>query len=110
MFYSECPVMCIELSKKQRTCKNEIASKEYTFIMELSSVFTRSYFLLEMKHASPDDRIFMLQNTTSGQLACIGEIARRIYHQTFPLLTQVMTYFDDRITITDTIFIKSISS
>ena len=56
--------------------------------MELSSDFNRIHFLLELKYASPDVRIFMLQNITPGQLACIEEIARRIYHQTFPLLAQ----------------------
>ena len=38
----------------------------------------------------------MLKDKTAGQLACIGEVARRIYHQTYPLLAQDMTYFDDR--------------
>ena len=38
----------------------------------------------------------MLQNITPGQFACIEEIARRIYHQTFPLLTQDRVYFNDR--------------
>ena len=56
--------------------------------MELSSVFNRIHFLLELKYASPDVRIFMLQNITARQLACIEEIARGINHQTFPLLTQ----------------------
>ena len=64
--------------------------------MELSSVFNRIHFLLELKYASPDVRIFMLQSITPGQLACIEEIARRIYHQTFPLLTQDRVYFNDR--------------
>ena len=63
--------------------------------MELMSIFNRIHFLLELKYASPDVRIFMLQNITPGQLACIGEISRRIYHQTFPLLAQDVTYFDD---------------
>ena len=64
--------------------------------MELSSVSNRIHFLLELKDASPDVRIFMLQNITPGQLLCISEIACRIYHQTFPLLTQDLAYFDDR--------------
>ena len=64
--------------------------------MELSSVFNRIHFLLELKYASPDVRIFMLQNITPGQLACIEEIARTIYHLTFPLLTQDRVYFNDR--------------
>ena len=38
----------------------------------------------------------MLRDITAGQLACIGEVARRIYHQTYPLLAQDVTYFDDR--------------
>ena len=63
--------------------------------MELSSVSNRNQFLLELKDASPDVRIFMLQNITLGHLLCISEIARRIYHQTVPLLTRDLAYFDD---------------
>ena len=77
--------------------------------MELSSVFNRIYFLLELKQASPDVRIFMLQNITPGQLACIGEIARRIYHQTFPLLAQDVTYFDDRSLVLRVLFSLRVS-
>ena len=47
------------------------------FMMELSSVFNRNHFLLELKNASGDDRIIMLEYITPGQMACIGEIARR---------------------------------
>ena len=64
--------------------------------MELSSVFNRIHFLVELKYASPDDRITMLQNITPGQMACIGEIARGIYDQTFPLLAIDTSYLDDR--------------
>ena len=64
--------------------------------MELPSVFNQIHFLVELKHASPDDRITMLQNITPGQMACIGEIARRIYNQTFPLLAIDTSYFDYR--------------
>ena len=42
-------------------------SKDYTFAMELSSVSNRVQFLLELKDASPDVRIVMLQNITPGQ-------------------------------------------
>ena len=52
-------------------------------MMELSSVFNLIYFLLELKNASGDDRIIMLEYINPGQMACIGEIARRIYHHTF---------------------------
>ena len=61
--------------------------------MELSSVFNRIHFLLELKYASPDVRIFMLQYITPGQLACVSEAARRIYHLTFPLLTRDVGLF-----------------
>ena len=64
--------------------------------MELSSVFHRIHFLLELKNASGDDRIIMLEYITPGQMACIGEIARRIHHHTFPLLIQDLAYFEDR--------------
>ena len=70
-------------------------SKDYTFAMELSSVSNGIQFLLELKDASPDVRIFMLQNITPGQSLCISKIACRIYHQTFPLLTRDMAYFDE---------------
>ena len=64
--------------------------------MELSSVFNRIHFLLELKNASGDDRIIMLEYITPGQMACIGEIARRIHHHTFPLLIRDLSYFEDR--------------
>ena len=64
--------------------------------MELLSVFNQIHFLEELKHASPDDRITRLQNITPGQMACIGEIARRIHDQTFPLLAIDTSYFNDR--------------
>ena len=38
----------------------------------------------------------MLQSITHGQMDCIAEIARRIYNQTFPLLTRYLTYFENR--------------
>ena len=66
------------------------------FMMELSSVFNRIHFLLELKNASGDDRIIMLEYITPGQMACIGEIARRIYNHTFPLLIRDLDYFEDR--------------
>ena len=66
------------------------------FMMELSSVFNRIHFLLELKNASGDDRIIMLEYITPGQMACIGEIARRIYHHTFPLLIRDLASFEDR--------------
>ena len=65
-------------------------------MMELSSISNRIHFLLELKNASGDDRIIMLEYITPGQMACIGEIARRIYHHTFPLLIRDLTYFEDR--------------
>ena len=72
-------------------------SKEIVqFMMELSSVFNRIHFLLELKNASGDDRIIMLEYITPGQMACIGEIALRIYHHTFPLLIRDLAYFEDR--------------
>ena len=66
------------------------------FMIELSSVFNRIHFLLELKTASGDDRIIMLEYITQGQMACIGEIARRIYHHTFSLLIRDLAYFEDR--------------
>ena len=65
-------------------------------MMELSSVFNRIHFLLELKNASGDDRIIILEFITPGQMVCIEEIARRIYHHTFPLLIRNLAYFEDR--------------
>ena len=63
--------------------------------MELSSVYNRIHYLVVLKNAQRDDRITMLQNITPGQLDCIGEIAHRIYDQTFQLLVQNLGYFDN---------------
>ena len=51
----------------------------------------------------------MLQTITPGQMACIGEIAKRIYHQTFPLLTQDVAYFDDRSLVLRVLFSSRVS-
>ena len=45
--------------------------------MALLSVFNQIHFLVELKHASLDDRITMLQNITPEQMACIGEIVSK---------------------------------
>ena len=79
------------------------------FMMELSSVFNRIHFLLELKNASGDDRIIMLEYITPGQMACIGEIARRIYYHTFPLLIQDLAYFEDRSLVLSILFLLRVS-
>ena len=58
---------------------------------------------------APNDRITMLQNVTPGQLDCIGEIAHRIYDQTFPLLVQDLGYFDDRSLVLRFLFADRVS-
>ena len=62
-------------------------------MIELSSVFNQIHFLLEFKNASGNDRIIMLEYITLGQMACIGEIAHRIYHPTLSLLIRDLAYF-----------------
>ena len=47
--------------------------------------------------------------STAGQLACIGEVARRIYHQTYPLLAQDVAYFDDRSLVLRSLFSARVS-
>ena len=79
------------------------------FMMELSSIFNRIHFLLELKNASGDDRIIMLEYITPGQMACIGEIARRIYHHTFPLLIRDLAYFEDRSLVLRVLFSLRVS-
>ena len=79
------------------------------FMMELSSVFNRIHFLLDLKNASGYDRIIMLEYLTAGQMACIGEIARRIYHHTFPLLIQDLAYFEDRSLVLRVLFSLRVS-
>ena len=49
-------------------------SKDYTFAMELSSVSNRIQFLLELKNASQDVGIFMLQNITPGQMKQLSKM------------------------------------
>ena len=77
--------------------------------MELSSVFNRIHFLVELKHASPDDRITMLQNITPRQMTYMGEIARRIYHQTFPLLAKDTGFFGDSSLVLEILFSLRVS-
>ena len=72
--------------------------------MELSSVYNRIHYLDTLRDAHRKDRLKMLQDITAGQLACIGEVARRIYHQTYPLLAQIVTYFDDRSLVLRSLF------
>ena len=62
--------------------------------MELSSVFNRIHYLHAFRNAKQEHRLKMLKDITVRQLACIGEVARRIYHQTYHLLAQDVTYFD----------------
>ena len=47
--------------------------------MEMSSVYNRIYYLDALRDAQREDRLKMLRDITAGQLACIGEVARRIY-------------------------------
>ena len=51
----------------------------------------KSYFVLYCIYCHS-----MLQSITHGQMDCIAEIARRIYNQTFPLLTRDLIYFENR--------------
>ena len=51
----------------------------------------------------------MLRDITAGQLACIGEVARRIYHQIYPLMAQDVTYFDDRSLVLRSLFSARVS-
>ena len=72
--------------------------------MELSSVFNGIHFLEELKNALGEDRFIMLEYITPGQMSCIGEIARRIYHHTFPLFIRDVTYFEDRDIVLQVLF------
>ena len=77
--------------------------------MQLSSVYNRIHYLVALREAPRDDRITMLQNITRGQLDCIGEIARRIYDQTYPLLERDLNYFEDRSLLLRVLFAARIS-
>ena len=77
--------------------------------MELSSVFNGIHFLEELKNALGEDRFIMLEYITPGQMSCIGEIARRIYHHTFPLFIRDVTYFEDRDIVLQVLFSEIVS-
>ena len=77
--------------------------------MELSSLYNRIYYLDDLRDALREDRLKMLRDITAGQLACIGEVARRIYHQTYPLLAQDVTYFDERSLVLRSLFSARVS-
>ena len=78
-------------------------------MMELSSVLNRVYFLLELKNAPGDDRIIMLEYLTPRQMSCIGEIACKIYHHTFPLLIRDLAYLEDRSLVLRVLFSLRVS-
>ena len=78
-------------------------------IMEILSVFNRIHFLLELKNASGDGRIIMLEYITLGQMACVREIVCRIYLNTFPLLIREVTYFKDRDLVLQILFSERVS-
>lgn len=59
--------------------------------MDRSSIY--NHYLLALKNAIPTDRKNMVQNINLGQMECVGEIARRIYDQAFPLLRQDVDHF-----------------
>ena len=77
--------------------------------MELSSVYNRTHYLVALKNAQWDDKITMLRNITPEQLDYTGEIAHRIYDQTFPLLVQDLGYFDDRSLVLGFLFADRVS-
>ena len=77
--------------------------------IELSSVNNRIHYLDVLRDAHRNDRLKMLQDITAGQLACIGEVAHSIYHQTNPLLTQDVTYFEDRSLVLRSLFSARVS-
>lgn len=60
--------------------------------MDQSSVYNRIHYLLALKNAGATDRVNMLRNLTPGQMDCLGEIARRIYDQRFPILARDVCY------------------
>ena len=40
------------------------------------------------------DRVNTLRNLTPGQMESIGQVARRIYDQNFPILARDIAFFD----------------
>ena len=53
-------------------------------------------FYLHYDVKTSTDRSQTITYKANGMLDCIGEIARRIYDQTYPLLERYLNYFDDR--------------
>ena len=51
----------------------------------------------------------MLKGIVPGQLDCIGEIARRIYNQTMPLLERDLIFFRDMALVLRFLFSAKIS-
>ena len=77
--------------------------------MDLSYVYNRIHYLDTLRDAHRKDRLKMLKDITARQLACIGEAALRIYHQTYPLLAQDVTYFEDRSFVLCSLFSSRVS-
>ena len=100
---------CVAVYPKGRNLARQRTQISTTANMALSTVFNRIHYLVALKKAPREDRITMLQNITSGQLACIGEIVCRIYNKSFPLLTRDLNDFDDRSLALRTLFSDRVS-
>lgn len=77
--------------------------------MDNSSVYNRIHYLIALRNAGPDERLFMLRYITPGQIECIGEIARRIYDQAFPLLLRDVEHFRRKRQVLRSLFSQRVS-
>ena len=67
-------------------------------------MFNRLHFLLALQRASVRDRVNTLRNLTPGQMESIGQVARRIYNQNFPILARDIAFFRHRRQILRSLF------
>ena len=51
---------------------------EKTQVMEHSQVYQSIHYLMEVRNAKPTDRKRLLQNTTTGQVLAMREVAKRL--------------------------------
>ena len=79
-------------------------------MMELSSVFNRIHFLLELTNAPGNDRIIMLEYLALRQMACIGEIARKISKYISFVDSRPGLFRGQKLSVTRIILIKGIFS
>ena len=65
--------------------------------MDQSTVRGRLYYLIELGHVTPRNRVLMIRTMTWGQMEAIAEICRAIVNANIPLLNRDFSEFRSKV-------------